>query len=145
MPLLPGLEWRTQLTFVKRVAAGDTVGYGRTWTAPADTWVGTIPIGYADGYSRLLSNRGRVLIGGVPRPVIGRVCMDQSMVDLGPDAPASVGDDVVLVGPPNQGGDGSTPGRPAEITSTELADLMGTIPYEVTCLITRRPGRAYRS
>jgi len=145
VPLLPGLEWRTQLTFVKRVAAGDTVGYGRTWTAPADTWVGTIPIGYADGYSRLLSNRGRVLIGGVPRPVIGRVCMDQSMVDLGPDAPASVGDDVVLVGPPNQGGDGSTPGRPAEITSTELADLMGTIPYEVTCLITRRPGRAYRS
>lgn len=133
VPLLPGLEWRTQLSFVKRVAAGETVGYGRTWTAPADTWVGTIPIGYADGYSRLLSNRGRVLIGGMSHPVIGRVCMDQTMVDLGPDTPPSVGAEVVLVG-------GSGDDR---ITTTELADAMGTIPYEVTCLITRRPGRAF--
>jgi len=132
VPLLPGLEWRTELSFVKRVAAGETVGYGRTWTAPSDTWVGTIPIGYADGYSRLLSNRGRVLIAGVPRPVIGRVCMDQTMVDLGPTTAASVGDEVVIVG---RSGD-------AEITTTELAELMGTIAYEVTCLITRRPGRA---
>lgn len=142
VPLLPGLEWRTRLTFVKRVAAGETVGYGRTWMAPADTWVGTIPIGYADGYSRLLSNRGRVLVGGASRPVIGRVCMDQTMVDLGPDAPASVGDEVVLVGTAD-GGDGSLSIRPDEITTTELADLMGTIPYEVTCLITRRPGRVF--
>jgi alanine racemase len=143
VPLLPGLEWRTRLTFVKRVSAGETVGYGRTWTAPTDTWVGTIPIGYADGYSRLLGNRGRVLIGGVSRPVVGRVCMDQSMVDLGPDAPASVGDEVLLVGRTTRNGDGSISVHPEAITTTELADLMGTIPYEVTCLITRRPGRAF--
>ncbi len=142
VPLLSGLEWRTQLTFVKRVAAGETVGYGRTWIAPADTWVGTIPIGYADGYSRLLSSRGRVLVGGVSRPVIGRVCMDQTMVDLGSEAPASVGDEVVLVGPANRNGDGSFSVHSDDITTTEVADLMGTIPYEVTCLITRRPGRA---
>ena len=135
VPLLPALEWRTSLSFVKPVAAGESVGYGRTWTAPRDTFVGTIPIGYADGYSRLLSNRGRVLIGGVSRPVVGRVCMDQTMVDLGPEAPASVGDEVVLVGPSGA----------QEITTTEVADLMGTIPYELTCLITRRPGRAFIS
>jgi len=131
VPLQPGLEWRTRLTFVKQVAAGETVGYGRTWTAPADTWVGTIPVGYADGYSRLLSNRGRVLVDGASRPVIGRVCMDQSMVDLGPSPTASVGDEVVLVG---RFGD-------EEVTTTEIAETMGTIPYEVTCLITRRPAR----
>lgn len=68
--------------------------------------------------------------------------MDQTMVDLGPDAPASVGDEVVLVGTAD-GGDGSLSIRPDEITTTELADLMGTIPYEVTCLITRRPGRVF--
>lgn len=142
VPLLPGLEWRTRLTFVKRVAAGETVGYGRTWTAPSDTLVGTIPVGYGDGYSRLLSNRGRVLVGGVSHPVIGRVCMDQSMVDLGPEAPPSVGDEVTLVGPVNRNGDGSDSVHPDDITTTELAALMGTIPYEVTCLITRRVARA---
>ena len=132
VPLLPGLEWRTRVSFAKTVAAGETVGYGRTWTAPRDTTIATIPVGYGDGYSRLLSNRGRVLVGGASRPIVGRVCMDQSMVDLGPDADATAGDEVVLVG--RQGDE--------EITVQELADLMGTIPYEVTCLITARVGRA---
>lgn len=133
-PLAPGLTWTTEVSFVKKVPAGETVGYGRTWTAPRDTWIGTIPVGYGDGYSRLLSNRGRVLIRGSSRPVAGRVCMDQTMVDLGMgDAPeAAVGDEVVLLGRSG----------PAEITCEELADLMGTIPYEVTCLLTARVGRA---
>jgi alanine racemase len=129
--LLPGLEWRTRVTFTKPVRAGETVSYGRTWTAPRDTWIATVPVGYGDGYSRLLSNRGRMLIGGRSYPIAGRVCMDQTMIDLGPDTEVQVGDEVVLIG--RSGGE--------EVTTSELADLMGTIPYEVTCLITRRVGR----
>lgn len=131
VPLLPALEWRTRVSFVKRVPAGETVGYGRTWTAPRDTWVATVPVGYGDGYSRLLSNRGRMLVRGRSYPIAGRVCMDQTMIDLGPDTDVTVGDEVVLVG--RSGTD--------EITTSEVAGLMGTIPYEVTCLITRRVGR----
>lgn len=131
VPLLPALEWRTRVSFVKRVPAGETVGYGRTWTAPRDTWVATVPVGYGDGYSRLLSNRGRMLVRGRSYPIAGRVCMDQTMIDLGPHTDVTVGDEVVLVG--RSGTD--------EITTSEVARLMGTIPYEVTCLITRRVGR----
>ena len=129
--LRPGLELTTAVSFVKPVAAGETVSYGRTWTAPRDTVIGTIPVGYGDGYSRLLSNRGRVLIGGRPYPIAGRVCMDQTMVDLGPDADVRVGDEVVLIGRSGT----------EEITVAEVAELMGTIPYEVTCLITGRVTR----
>jgi alanine racemase len=131
VPLLPALTWRTQVSYVKQVQAGDTVSYGRTWTAPADTWIATIPVGYGDGYSRLLSNRGRVLIGGASYRIAGRVCMDQLMVDLGPHTQVKVGDEVTLIG---QDGD-------EEITTSEIARLMGTIPYEVTCLITQRVKR----
>jgi alanine racemase len=131
--LLPGLEWRTRVTFTKRVRAGETVGYGRTWTAQRDTWIATVPVGYGDGYSRLLSNRGRMLFDGRSYPIAGRVCMDQTMLDLGPETAVAVGDEVVLVG---RSGD-------EEITTSELAGLMGTIPYEVTCLITRRVAREY--
>ena len=133
VPLLPGLEWRTRVTFTKRVRAGETVGYGRTWTAPEDTWIATVPIGYGDGYSRLLSNRGRMLVGGRSYPIAGRVCMDQTMLDLGPTTDVAVGDEVVLVGR-----DGAE-----EVTTSEIAELMGTIPYEVTCLITGRVARTH--
>lgn len=136
--LRPAMSWHTAVTFVKPVRAGETVSYGRTWTAPADTWIATIPVGYADGFSRLFSNRGRVLIGGRSYPVAGRVCMDQTMIDLGPvragaPAPVAVGDRVTLLGT-----DGDE-----RIDAQELADLMGTITYEVTCLVGRRVGRIY--
>jgi alanine racemase len=133
VPLLPGLELTTQVSFVKPVAAGETVGYGRTWTAPRDTWIATLPVGYGDGYSRLLSNRGRVLIGETSYPIAGRVCMDQTMVDLGPEPVAAVGDEAVLIG--RRGAQ--------QITVQEIADLMGTITYEVTCLLTPRVTREY--
>lgn len=132
VPLLPGMTWTTAVSFVKRVAEGETVSYGRTWTAPADTWIATIPVGYADGYSRLLSNRGRLLIAGRSYPIAGRICMDQTMIDLGPTTSVAVGDEVVLMG---RSGD-------AIITCAELADLMGTITYEVTCLVGARVVRA---
>ena len=131
--LRPGLELRTEISFLKPVAAGETVGYGRTWTAPRDTWIATVPVGYGDGYSRLLSNRGRMLIGGVSYPIAGRVCMDQTMIDVGPQPTVAVGDEVVLIG--RSGNE--------QITVSEIAELMGTIPYEVTCLITGRVPRTY--
>ncbi len=129
--LRPGLRWTTTVSFVKRVRAGETVSYGRTWTAPRDTWIATVPVGYGDGYSRLLSNRGRMLIDGRSYPIVGRVCMDQTMLDLGPETSVRTGAEVVLVGRSGE----------VEITVAEVAELLGTIPYEVTCLINRRVGR----
>ncbi|MGC4154190.1 MAG: alanine racemase [Propionicimonas sp.] len=134
VPLLPGLEWRSRVTFVKRVRAGETVGYGRTWAAPADTWLATVAIGYGDGYSRALSSRGRMLVNGRSYPIAGRVSMDQTVIDLGPEPAAAVGDEVVLIG---RSGD-------EEITVAELAELQDTITYEVTCAIGRRVTREYR-
>ena len=103
----------------------------RSWIAPERTWIATIPAGYADGFNRLFSNRGRVLIGGRSYPIVGRVCMDQSMVNLGPETDARVGDEVVLIG---RSGD-------AEITVYEWAEQLGTITYEVTCQINARVPR----
>ena len=132
--LLPGLEWRAPVTFVKRVRDGESVGYGRTWTAPADTWLATVAIGYGDGYSRSLSSRGRMLANGRSYPIAGRVSMDQTMIDLGPEPALAVGDEVVLIG---RSGD-------EEITAAELAELQGTISYEVTCAIGARVAREHR-
>lgn len=131
--LRPALRWTTQVLFTKSVRAGESVSYGRTWRAASDTVIATIPVGYADGYNRLLSSRGRVLMGGRSYPLAGRICMDQAMVDLGRGGQAAVGDEVVLLG--RQGDE--------EITAQELADLMGTITYEVTCLVSARVGREY--
>ena len=133
VPLAPVLTWTTAVTFVKPVAAGETVGYGRTWIAPRDTWIATLCVGYGDGFSRLQSSNGRVLIGGRAHPIVGRVCMDQTMVDLGPGTPSvRVGDEAVLIGR----------SCTDEITCQEVADRMGTITYEVTCLINPRVARA---
>ncbi|WP_029210268.1 alanine racemase [Arsenicicoccus bolidensis] len=135
--LRQAIRWVTRVSFVKRVPAGTTVGYGRTWSADEDRWVATMPVGYADGYNRLLSNRGRVLVGGQSHPIAGRVCMDQTMIDAGPASepcPVSVGDEAVLLG---------TSGA-QEITTDEMAELLGTITYEVTCDIARRVERTYR-
>lgn len=135
--LHPMLELRTRVSSVRMVPAGDTVGYARAWTAPSDRWVATVSIGYADGFSRLNSNRGRMLVGGVSYPVIGRVCMDQTMLDAGPASghcPVNVGDEVMVLG--RQGDE--------QISVDELAQVMGTISYEVTCLLSGRVERLYR-
>jgi alanine racemase len=123
----------TRVSFLKRVAAGTSIGYGRTWIAPRETFVATIPAGYADGFNRLFSNRGRVLVGGRSCPVVGRVCMDQSMVDLGPETGVKVGDEVVLMG---RCGD-------QEISCEEWAEKLGTITYEVTCQVNPRVVRVF--
>lgn len=134
IPLRPGMSVLTRVAFVKRVAAGTSISYGHTWAASEDTWIATIPAGYADGYNRLFSNRGRVLIDGRSYPVVGRVCMDQTMINLGPQTTVKVGDEVVLMG--RSGAD--------EISGDEWARMLDTITYEVTCQIGGRVTRVYQ-
>lgn len=131
--LLPGLSFKTRVSFIKKVAKGCSVGYGRTWVAPEDSYIATFPAGYADGFNRLFSNSGRVLINGASYPVVGRVCMDQSMCNLGSETSVKVGDEVVLIGwSGNQ-----------NISGYEWAEKLGTITYEVTCQINKRVRRFF--
>ncbi|HZU85849.1 MAG TPA: alanine racemase [Anaerolineaceae bacterium] len=131
--LKPGLSFLTRVSFLKKVSAGTSIGYGRTWIAPEDSWIATIPAGYADGFNRLFSNKGRVLIHGRSYPIVGRVCMDQSMVNLGPQTSVKVGDEVVLIGKSGS----------EEISCYEWAKKLGTITYEVTCQINSRVARVF--
>ncbi|SDF70065.1 alanine racemase [Sporolituus thermophilus] len=133
LDLRPAMAFKTRIVYIKEVPAGFAVSYGCTYITPQATYLATLPVGYADGYSRDLSNKASVLIGGKRRPVVGRICMDQTIVDLGPVCDAAVGDEAVLFG---RQGD-------AEITVTELAELAGTINYELVCGISGRVPRLY--
>lgn len=129
----PILSLYAGLAMVKPLAAGIPVGYGNTWTASRESVIGTIPVGYADGYNRRLSNRGQVLFQGKALPIRGRVCMDQFMVDLTDGPSASQGDVVTLLG---QSGD-------VAYWADDMAKDLGTISYEVTCNISLRVPRKY--
>ncbi len=132
--LRPVLQWKTCVSFVKKIYPGYGVSYGQTFVADREMTVATIPVGYADGYNRHLSNRGCVIISGRRCPVLGRVCMDQFVVDVTHlDYSPNVGDEVVLIG--NQGDE--------NITAEEMAEWNGTINYEVTCAISSRVPRLY--
>ena len=124
---------RSHISFLKTVSAPTPVSYGCTYVAQPGTKVATVCAGYADGVNRLLSNRGQVLIRGKRCPIIGRVCMDQFMIDVTGVPEAQVGDTVTIFGR-----DGAE-----EITADDVADLIGTIGYEVTCLVTPRVPRVY--
>lgn len=132
-PLRPALRLRTAISQIRDVAQGESVSYGRTFVAPRDLRVATLPVGYADGCGRLLSNRGQVLIRGQRVPIVGRVCMDMTMVDVSGLPDVRVNDEAVLIG--RQGTD--------EITADEVAELQGTISYEVLCRIGPRVPRVY--
>ncbi len=132
--LRPVLKLKTKIVHLKSVARGRSISYGRTYVAGEDTKIATIPVGYGDGYSRHLSNRANVLIKGKRAPVVGRVCMDMTMVYVGHIRGAKVGDEVVLIGA--QGKD--------IIRAEELANLIYTIPYEIVCNIGRRVPRVYK-
>jgi alanine racemase len=127
---LPVMELRTAVVFVKKLRRGEAVSYGRTWTAPEDTFIATLPAGYADGIPRLLSGRHSVYIGGRPYPLVGRVCMDQCMADLGPETGIRRWDEAVIFGPNAE-------------TAADIAAKTGTIPYEITCNINKRVPRVY--
>lgn len=128
----PALSLRSAVGLVRRVPAGEGISYGHTFAPERDTTIVTVPIGYGDGFPRLLSNRGSVLIGGRRRPIAGRVTMDTIMANVGDEEVAS-GDEVVIIG--SQGAD--------EITASEIAELTQTINYEVVCSIGSRVPRRY--
>ncbi len=131
--LFPAMQFKTKAVYIKEVPRGTRVSYGSTYTTSQETLLATLPVGYADGYNRYLSNRASVLIGGRRCPVVGRVCMDQIIVDLGPRSDARIGDEAVLFGRQGE----------VEISVTELADLAGTINYELVCAISSRVPRVY--
>ncbi len=133
VPLQPAMAFRSRVLFVKEVEKGTSVSYGRKFVAPRKTTIATIPVGYADGYNRLLTNQGEVLIAGKKYPVVGRVCMDQILVDLGPGSQVREGDDVLLFG--------KTPA--GEVSVYDICRKLGTIPYEVTCWVSGRVPRIY--
>lgn len=128
--LEPVMRWRTEIVRLKELTPGHAVGYGATFHTARTTRVATLPVGYADGYNRLLSNRGFVIVRGERAPVIGRVSMDLVTIDVTDIAGAAVGDEVTLLG------DG--------ITAEELAAKLGTISYEVFCSVGARVPRVYR-
>jgi len=132
--LRPAMTVTSYLASVKPLLGRESVGYGRRWRAARGTWIGAIPIGYADGYPRAYANAAQVLVGGRRVPVVGMISMDQITVDLGPEATDAVGDEVVLLGA--QGGE--------RLLAEELGAWRGTINYEVTCAIGPRVRRDHR-
>jgi len=131
--LTPALSLKTHVSHIKKVMAGDGISYGHTYVAKSERTIATIPVGYADGYPRLLSNRGKVIIKGQYAPIVGRVCMDQFMVDITHIEGVNIDDTVTLIG---------TDGE-AVITADDVAELCGTISYEILCGISKRVPRVY--
>lgn len=132
-PLRPALRWRTEVLRVRTLQAGDSVGYGRSFRAPRETRLATIPVGYGDGLLRSASNRGHVLIGGVRCPIVGNIAMDLTTVDVSGVSGVAIGDEVLLLG--EQGG--------SVLDARDLAVAAGTIPYEVLTNVSRRVPRVY--
>jgi alanine racemase len=129
--LEPVMELRSYVADVKRFERGASAGYGRTWRAAEDTWVGVVPIGYGDGVRRALSNNAEVLVGGRRHPVVGTVSMDNLTIDLGPETDVEAGAPAVLIGA--QGGE--------RILAEEVGSRLGTINYEITCGVSSRVPR----
>ena len=131
--LEPALSLHTHISYLKTVNPGDKLSYGCTFEAAEPLRIATIPIGYADGFNRLLSNRGEVLVHGQRARIVGRVCMDQSLIDVTGIPDVRLHDDVVCIGAQNGG----------RVTAEELASLCGTINYEILCALSPRVPRLY--
>ena len=144
--LQPAMRLESALVQVKRIDAGQAVSYGGTWCAPTDRWVGLVPLGYSDGIPRAAGSTGPVSVGGLMSSIVGRVCMDQVVIDLGPardengallPAPAQVGDTAVLWGAPDAVGQETVP------TADEWAQACGTVNYEIVTRLGARVPRCY--
>ena len=133
--LRPALSLKTKIVYIKETPPGRSISYGRTYVTQKHTKIATLPIGYADGYARNLSNRAEVLVRGRRAHIIGKVTMDQMMIDIGHIRGVKIGDEVVLIG--RQGRD--------EIRPEKLARLAETIAYEFVCGISNRVPRVYRA
>jgi alanine racemase len=133
LELFPALALKARVIHVKKVLPGTPISYGCTWTAERPTTIATVPVGYGDGYSRGLSNRGMMLVGGSRVPIVGRVCMDLTMLDVTAIPGVEVGDEVVVLGRQGQ----------AQISADNIAAWNATINYEVVTAITERVPRIY--
>jgi len=127
----PALKWKSVISQIKTVKSGETIGYGRTYLAEKEMQVATIPTGYADGYNRLLSNKGIVFIHGKQAPIVGRICMDQMVVDVSDIPSAKFEDEVILLD--------------EKYTADEMALLTNSIGYEIICDIGKRVTRSYKN
>lgn len=132
--LKPAMSWRTKITSLREVPKEEGVSYGLTYVTKRKTKVATLPVGYADGYNRLLSNRGEVLVRGKRAKIIGRVCMDQTMIDVTDIKGVEEGDDVILLGRQGQ----------EFISIYEMCEWLGTIPNEILTTISVRVPRLYK-
>jgi alanine racemase len=131
--LQPAMALKSRVMFLKQVPGGTPLGYGRRYYSPRQTTIVSVPIGYADGLSRRLSNKAHALINGKYFPVVGTICMDQVMIDVGNGGEVQVGDSVVFIG---------TSGR-ERITAWDMARADETIPYEILCSVSSRVPRIY--
>jgi alanine racemase len=132
-PLQCVMSLVSKISFIKTVEAHTSISYNRRYFTRERTRIATIPIGYGDGYPRLLTNKAHVIITGKRFPIVGTICMDHLMVDIGNDADITVGDDVMLIGC----------AKAETLTAWDIAEALGTIPYEVTCNISQRVQRAF--
>lgn len=131
--LYPAMELKSHITHVKQVKKGETIGYGGTYKLQEDKVIATVGVGYADGYPRALSNQGRMLVRGKSVPIVGRVCMDQTMIDVTELSEVCVGDEVVLVGKQEEN----------QIFVEELAGMSASFNYEFVCDVNRRVPRIF--
>lgn len=134
LTLYPALALKAKVVFLKSTPPGRSISYGRTHTTQKDTLIATVCIGYGDGYPRHLSNKAQVIIRDKKAPIVGTICMDQTMVDVGHIPQVKVGDEAILIGQ----------GQKEKISAEELAQKAGTINYEIVCGVTARVPRIYR-
>ncbi|WP_102399085.1 alanine racemase [Haloimpatiens massiliensis] len=129
----PAMQLKTNVVHIKKIPAGEYIGYGRKFKTTRDTIIATLPVGYADGYTRLLFGKGKVIINNKFAPVVGRICMDQCMIDITDIKNVKVGTDVILIGETEE----------IKFNAEDAAAILGTISYEVVCMISKRVPRVY--
>lgn len=131
--LKPVMSLKTNIVHIKKLPAGEYISYGRKFKTYRESIIATLPVGYADGYTRLLFEKGKVIINGSFAPVVGRICMDQCMVDVTDIETVQLGDEVILLGEKDN----------LKFNADDIGSLIGTINYEVTCMISKRVPRVY--
>lgn len=127
------MQLKTNVVHIKKVPAGEYIGYGRKFKTTRESLIATLPVGYADGYTRLLFNKGKVIINNKFAPIIGRICMDQCMIDITDIEDVKLGSEVILIGET----------KDVKFDADDAAELLDTISYEVLCMISKRVPRVY--
>lgn len=133
--IMPVLTWKSTISMVKNVSEGETIGYGRTYSTTRPSRIATITTGYADGLSRLLSNKGFVMLNGKKAPIVGRICMDQTLIDVTEIEDVKMGDNVIILGSTEE----------LSYYADDMAQDLGTIGYEILCGISKRVQRCYKT